>query len=112
MPCTGFLISASMCLLPGTSILGGVQMHFSPNAHFSPPPRSHYLQFPMILPTGHSPCSQDAVPEHNNARPCAAADKVIKRCYFGAVHQSGVGTSGQFAATQHVGRFRSEVDID
>src|SRR5215831_19340596 len=46
MPCTGFLISASMCLLPGTSILRGVQMHFSPNAHLSPPPRPHYLQFP------------------------------------------------------------------
>src|SRR5260370_41501777 len=44
MPCTGFLISASVCLLPGTAVLRGVQMHFPPDALLSPPPTPHYLQ--------------------------------------------------------------------
>jgi len=31
---------------------------------------------------------------------------------FAAVHESGVGTSRQFAAMHHFGRFRGEADID
>ena len=31
---------------------------------------------------------------------------------FAAVHEFAAGTSRQFAATQHIGRYRSEADID
>ena len=31
---------------------------------------------------------------------------------FAALHESGIGTSRQFAATQNFGRFRNEADID
>jgi len=46
-----------------------------------------------------------------------APDEVIELTlqpgtWFAAVHECAIGTSRQFAATQHFGRFRSEADID
>jgi hypothetical protein len=40
------------------------------------------------------------------------ADEVLESILFAAAHESVCGTSRQFAATQHFGRFRSEAKID
>jgi len=44
------------------------------------------------------------------AWPCRRGDRMTVP--FVAVHEAACGTSRQFAATQHFGRFRSEADID